>query len=69
MRFIQTVPRVGISTKLQSLMNHPERNLRGPRTTIRHPREGTWRHGNTLAGFDGTKPLVVWSWLKSRTRH
>lgn len=44
MKILQVVPKRGAKTKLKTLLNEKERELRGGRTTFVRQRAGRWRH-------------------------
>ncbi len=44
MKVLQVVPRRDIESKLKTLLNAKERELRGSRTTFYRQRAGRWRH-------------------------
>jgi hypothetical protein len=44
MKIVQVVPKMGVTSKLKTLLKATERDLRGPHTTFRRAREGRWKH-------------------------
>lgn len=44
MKIVQVTPKVGIDTKLKTLLKNTERQLRGPHTTFEREKEGRWKH-------------------------